>query len=86
MTLASVPQSRLLATTIPGPRSVALHAERLKHVTSGFGIILPVFIDRAEGAILQDVDGNRIVDFASGIAVTSVVPVTPRCRRTWATS
>ncbi|GAB3132805.1 aminotransferase class III-fold pyridoxal phosphate-dependent enzyme [Marisediminicola antarctica] len=72
MTLASVPQSRLLATAIPGPRSVALHAERLKHVTSGFGTALPVFIDRAEGAILQDVDGNRIVDFASGIAVTSV--------------
>jgi 4-aminobutyrate aminotransferase/(S)-3-amino-2-methylpropionate transaminase len=72
MTLASVPQSRLLATAIPGPRSVALHAERLKHVTSGFGITLPVFIDQAEGAILQDVDGNRIIDFASGIAVTSV--------------
>lgn len=78
MTLASVPQSRLLATTIPGPRSVALHAERLKHVTSGFGIILPVFIDRAEGAILQDVDGNRIVDFASGIAVTSVGASNPK--------
>ncbi|MCY7412834.1 MAG: aminotransferase class III-fold pyridoxal phosphate-dependent enzyme [Salinibacterium sp.] len=72
MTLAPVPQSRLLATAIPGPRSVALHAERLKHVTSGFGTALAVFIERAEGAILQDVDGNRIVDFASGIAVTSV--------------
>ncbi|MCY7412948.1 MAG: aminotransferase class III-fold pyridoxal phosphate-dependent enzyme [Salinibacterium sp.] len=80
MTLASVPQSRLLATTIPGPRSVALHAERLKHVTSGFGTALPVFIDRAEGAILQDVDGNRIVDFASGIAVTSVGASNPRVR------
>ncbi|TFD07653.1 MULTISPECIES: aminotransferase class III-fold pyridoxal phosphate-dependent enzyme [unclassified Cryobacterium] len=72
MTSVPVPQSRLLATAIPGPRSVELHAERLKHVTSGFGITLPVFIDRADGAILQDVDGNRIIDFASGIAVTSV--------------
>ncbi|MBC7761122.1 MAG: aminotransferase class III-fold pyridoxal phosphate-dependent enzyme [Candidatus Saccharibacteria bacterium] len=72
MTPVPVPQSRLLATAIPGPRSVELHAERLKHVTSGFGITLPVFIDRADGAILQDVDGNRIIDFASGIAVTSV--------------
>ena len=78
MTLASLPQSRLLATAIPGPRSIELHAERLKHVTSGFGITLPVFIDRAEGAILQDVDGNRIVDFASGIAVTSVGASNPR--------
>jgi len=41
-------------------------------VTSAFGVALPVFIDRAEGGILLDVDGNRIIDFASGIAVTSV--------------
>ena len=78
MTLAPVPQSRLLATAIPGPRSQALHAERMKQVTSGFGTTLPVFVDRAEGAILQDVDGNRIIDFASGIAVTSVGASNPR--------
>lgn len=78
MTLAPLPQSRLLNTAIPGPRSVALHAERMKHVTSGFGVALPVFIDRAEGAILQDVDGNRIIDFASGIAVTSVGASNPK--------
>lgn len=72
MTLAPLPQTRLLTTAIPGPRSTALHAERMKQVTSGFGTTLPVFIERAEGAILQDVDGNRIIDFASGIAVTSV--------------
>lgn len=41
-------------------------------MTSAFGVALPVFIDRAEGGILLDVDGNRIIDFASGIAVTSV--------------
>lgn len=34
--------------------------------------MLPVFIDRAEGGILADVDNNRIIDSASGIAVTSV--------------
>jgi 4-aminobutyrate aminotransferase/(S)-3-amino-2-methylpropionate transaminase len=78
MTLQPLPQSRLLATAIPGPRSAALHAEREKHVTSGFGVTLPVFIDRAQGAILLDVDGNRIIDFASGIAVTSVGASNPR--------
>lgn len=80
MTLQPVPQSRLLTTAIPGPRSIALHAEREKHVTSGFGVTLPVFIDRAQGAILLDVDGNRIIDFASGIAVTSVGASNPRVR------
>ena len=70
--MVPIAQTRHLATEIPGPRSVALHAERQKQVSSGFGITLPVFVDRAEGAILEDVDGNRIIDFASGIAVTSV--------------
>src|SRR3954453_8068966 len=70
--LAPLPQSRHLATAIPGPRSQALHAERLALVPDGFGVTLPVFIDRADGGILQDVDGNRIIDFASGIAVTSI--------------
>ncbi|WP_051442163.1 aminotransferase class III-fold pyridoxal phosphate-dependent enzyme [Arthrobacter sp. H14] len=70
--LSYLPQSRHLATIIPGPRSSALHRERQEQVTDGFGTVLPVFIDRADGGILQDVDGNRLIDFASGIAVTSI--------------
>ncbi|WP_434616128.1 4-aminobutyrate--2-oxoglutarate transaminase [Arthrobacter sp. A5] len=71
-TTRPVPQSRHLATSIPGPKSQTLHSKRLQEVTGGFGVTLPVFIDRAEGGILADVDGNRLIDFASGIAVTSV--------------
>lgn len=69
---STVTQTRHLATAIPGPRSTALHAERVKEVTNGFGITLPVFVARADGGIIEDVDGNRLVDFASGIAVTSL--------------
>ncbi|MFI8414451.1 aminotransferase class III-fold pyridoxal phosphate-dependent enzyme [Paeniglutamicibacter gangotriensis] len=69
---STVTQTRHLATAIPGPRSTALHAERTQEVTNGFGIALPVFVARAEGGIIEDVDGNRIIDFASGIAVTSL--------------
>jgi 4-aminobutyrate aminotransferase/(S)-3-amino-2-methylpropionate transaminase len=72
MTNFTVPQSRHLATAIPGPKSTALHRDRLAHVTDGFGIVLPVFIQRAEGGILEDVDGNRIIDFSSGIGPTAV--------------
>ncbi|WP_369045573.1 aminotransferase class III-fold pyridoxal phosphate-dependent enzyme [Sinomonas sp. P10A9] len=76
---ADVPQrARRLATALPGPRSRELEAERRRHVTEGFGVTLPVFIDRAEGSLLVDVDGNRIIDFASGIAVTSVGAANPR--------
>jgi 4-aminobutyrate aminotransferase/(S)-3-amino-2-methylpropionate transaminase len=70
--LAPLLQSRHIAHSIPGPRSRQLQEQRNGEVTSAFGSAMPVFIDRAEGGILQDVDGNRIIDFASGIAVTSV--------------
>lgn len=68
----SLTQTRHLATSIPGPRSTALHEQRVQQVSSGFGITLPVFVSRADGGIIEDVDGNRLIDFASGIAVTSL--------------
>jgi 4-aminobutyrate aminotransferase/(S)-3-amino-2-methylpropionate transaminase len=42
-------------------------------LTNGF----PIYIDRAEGAILVDVDGNRILDLGSGIAVTTIGHAVP---------
>lgn len=68
----ALPQTRHLATNIPGPRSAVLHEQRVQQVSSGFGITLPVFVNRADGGIIEDVDGNRLIDFASGIAVTSL--------------
>ena len=52
---SAVPQERLVATEIPGPRSRALHERRLAVVPTGVGTALPVYIDRAHGAILVDV-------------------------------
>lgn len=71
---AVLEQSRQLSTTVPGPRSQALHAERRRHVSDGFGIALPVFIEAADRGILLDVDGNRLIDLAAGIAVTALGP------------
>jgi 4-aminobutyrate aminotransferase/(S)-3-amino-2-methylpropionate transaminase len=65
-------QKRLVVTTIPGPRSKDLQAVRNRAVSDGLGTALPVFIADAGGGILVDVDGNHIIDFGSGIAVTSV--------------
>lgn len=65
-------QRRLVQTAIPGPKSQKLHADRQSAVADGFGTVLPIFVDHAGGGILVDVDGNQLIDFASGIAVTSV--------------
>lgn len=69
-----------LITEIPGPRSRELHAQRTAAVASGLGITLPVFIARAGTSTLEDVDGNTLIDLASGIAVTSVGAANPRVR------
>jgi 4-aminobutyrate aminotransferase/(S)-3-amino-2-methylpropionate transaminase len=65
-------QRRILASAIPGPQSLKLQEQRGAELASGLGTTMPVFIERAGGGILVDVDGNHIVDLASGIAVTSV--------------
>ncbi|WP_040167353.1 4-aminobutyrate--2-oxoglutarate transaminase [Microbacterium gorillae] len=68
----SLAQTRVLATAIPGPRSREMHAERLASVADPIASAFPVYLDRAEGAILRDVDGNQVIDLASGVAVTSI--------------
>ena len=74
----SIPQTRLVKTAIPGPISQELWARRTASVSAGLGVVLPVFVERAEGAIVEDVDGNRLIDLGSGIAVTSVGHRAPR--------
>jgi len=67
-----IPTERRLVTPIPGPRSTALQARRLAAVSAGVSKGLPVFIERGQGAIVVDVDGNALLDLGSGIAVTSI--------------
>jgi len=73
-----VAQERRLRTGIPGPRSRELLARRETAVARGVGVTLPAFISEAAGGILVDVDGNHLIDFGSGIAVTSVGNAAPR--------
>ncbi len=70
--LAAVPQKRQLVTELPGPRSRELAARRDAAVAPGVSSTLPLYVERGEGAILVDVDGNALIDLGSGIAVTSV--------------
>src|SRR6516225_11083685 len=56
-----------LRTSIPGPRSQALMQRRNAAVVRGLYHATPVFVAKAEGAIVEDVDGNRFIDFAGGI-------------------
>ncbi|MGA5581246.1 4-aminobutyrate--2-oxoglutarate transaminase [Streptomyces thermodiastaticus] len=70
--MSALEQTRHLATAVPGPKSQELQARRSAAVAQGVSSTLPVFVTRAGGGIVEDVDGNRLIDFGSGIAVTSV--------------
>src|SRR5260370_5900910 len=61
-----------IRTEIPGPRSRALMARREAAVPRGPYNSTPVFMASAEGATLEDVDGNRYLDFAGGIGCLNV--------------
>jgi 4-aminobutyrate aminotransferase/(S)-3-amino-2-methylpropionate transaminase len=56
-----------LLTQIPGPNSQALSARHAKAVPRGLSHGTPIYVAKAEDACLEDVDGNRYIDFAGGI-------------------
>ena len=68
----TVAQERKVVTSIPGPKSQALHQRRLEAVSAGAGAALPVYIEKAHGAIVVDADGNHLIDLGSGIGVTTI--------------
>ena len=68
----TIVQARRLVTEIPGPRSQALAGRRSGAVSPAVSSLLPVYVEKAEGAVLVDVDGNAFIDLGSGIAVNTV--------------
>jgi 4-aminobutyrate aminotransferase / (S)-3-amino-2-methylpropionate transaminase / 5-aminovalerate transaminase len=56
-----------ISTPIPGPNSRALSERRAKAVPRGLSHGTPIYVAKAEDAWLEDVDGNRYIDFAGGI-------------------
>jgi 4-aminobutyrate aminotransferase / (S)-3-amino-2-methylpropionate transaminase / 5-aminovalerate transaminase len=76
--VAALEQTRQLITEIPGPASLELEKRRVAAVSRGVGITMPVYVARAGGGIVEDVDGNRLIDLGSGIAVTTIGNSAPR--------
>jgi 4-aminobutyrate aminotransferase / (S)-3-amino-2-methylpropionate transaminase / 5-aminovalerate transaminase len=76
--MAELEQRRVLKTAIPGPRSLELMARKTGAVARGIGTTMPVFAVEAGGGVVVDVDGNSLIDFGSGIAVTTIGNSAPR--------
>jgi 4-aminobutyrate aminotransferase / (S)-3-amino-2-methylpropionate transaminase / 5-aminovalerate transaminase len=67
MTTPIAESSIRLITAIPGPRSIELLERRKAQLPRGVSTVIPVFVQRAEGATVEDVDGNQFLDFVGGI-------------------
>src|SRR6188472_3908934 len=76
--MAEVEQRRILKTAIPGPGSLELMARKTGAVARGVGTTMPVFAVGAGGGVVVDIDGNSLIDFGSGIAVTTIGNSSPR--------
>jgi 4-aminobutyrate aminotransferase len=60
-----------IKTSLPGPKAKALIERDAKYVSPSYTRDYPFVIARGEGAVVEDVDGNRFLDCAAGIAVNS---------------
>ena len=69
---SEIAQERRVVTAIPGPKSIALQERRQAVVPVGVSSALPVYVERAHGAIIVDVDGNQFIDLGSGIGVMTI--------------
>jgi 4-aminobutyrate aminotransferase/(S)-3-amino-2-methylpropionate transaminase len=67
-----------LKTAIPGPRSKEILARKERVVADPLSILLPIVIERGDGATLTDVDGNTFIDFTGGVGCLNVGHAHPR--------
>src|SRR6188472_437295 len=55
----------------PGPKANDLLARDKEYVSPSYTRVYPLVVERGSGAVIEDVDGNRYLDFTAGIAVTA---------------
>jgi 4-aminobutyrate aminotransferase len=67
-----------LITEVPGPKAKALVARSDRAVSPSLPHAYPLAIERAQGVTVTDIDGNRFLDCAAGIAVCSTGHCHPR--------
>jgi 4-aminobutyrate aminotransferase-like enzyme len=62
-------------TELPGKKSAELFNEEQKYLAPGIQTIASssrLVLEKGEGAIIQDIDGNRFIDFFAGVGVASL--------------
>ena len=60
-----------LVTPVPGPKAKAIIERDAQFISPSYTRSYPLVVSRGEGAIVEDVDGNRFLDCSAGIAVVA---------------
>ena len=60
-----------IQTDLPGPKATDLLSRDTLFVSPSYTRIYPLVVERGSGAVIEDVDGNRFLDFTAGIAVNA---------------
>lgn len=63
---------KIVTETVPGPKAQAVIDRRKAAVPSAIGCVYPVVIERGEGAMVEDVDGNKFLDWVGGVGVLNI--------------
>src|SRR6266702_4349425 len=61
-----------LKTSLPGPKSLAALERRKNALPTGLAKSTDIAVAKAEGALIWDLDGNQLIDFAGGIGMINV--------------
>jgi 4-aminobutyrate aminotransferase len=67
-----------IMTELPGPEAKKVLDKDQKFVSQSYTRVYPLVVKRAQGAVVEDVDSNRFLDFTSGIAVCNTGHCHPR--------
>ena len=60
-----------IRTPVPGPRGKAILDRRAAAMPTGLGRSTDIVVERADGGVIHDVDGNVFIDFAGGIGMVN---------------
>ncbi len=63
---------KIITETVPGPKAQEMIARRKATTPSAIGCMYPVVIERGEGAMIEDVDGNKFLDWIGGVGVLNI--------------
>jgi 4-aminobutyrate aminotransferase len=72
------PDLPIINGPLPGPRARAVIERDERVVSPSYTRCYPLVAERGEGALVEDVDGNRFLDFNAGIAVVATGHCHPR--------